>query len=186
MKKIGKKIIVGVVAFFAILIVIGLIFPDTDTGINDPEKQVSKPEKKDEDKKTNNSKEKSDTINIELKVEEFSKDRLFYINCYTNLPDGTKGIISFSNKKIDYNGQYKFEVKDGFFDSDTFTQNGATLQKGTYKLEITISSTGTQPEEYKKMYGSKGEKLKTTQKDITIENGDIGKIIKYTNNVVLK
>lgn len=77
----------------------------------------------------------------------------------TNLPDGTKLLVTISRKESSYMGQDKAQVAKGEFRVGPFSQKGAPLNPGTYTLEVTSPLAALQPQSVQVVIGQDGNKL---------------------------
>lgn len=98
-------------------------------------------------------------INVEISQEVEKRDGLLKVNIKTNLPDKSELIIGLSQKDGSYSGQSKAVVMDGKASSAWFSNRGAALSRGEYKLTVSMSIAPTQSEEVRKVIGLTGEKL---------------------------
>lgn len=77
----------------------------------------------------------------------------------TNLPDGTKLLVTISRKESSYMGQDRTQVSNGGFRVGPFSQKGAPLNPGTYTLEVTSPLATLQPQSVQVAIGQDGNKL---------------------------
>lgn len=93
----------------------------------------------------------------------------------TNLPDGTKLMLTISRKESRFEAQAKVTVDKGAFRSEQFSQKGADLNPGKYTLEIVMPVSQMQPGEVRMVIGNEGEKLSGPM----VEKGVIGRTVRY-------
>lgn len=77
----------------------------------------------------------------------------------TNLPDGVELMFTLEKSGINYRAQTKAIVNGGTFRAGPFSQSYSGLQKGTYKLDVSMSGARHQSAAVQKVIGSNGEKL---------------------------
>jgi hypothetical protein len=78
----------------------------------------------------------------------------------TNLPKGTKLIITVERKAISYKAQSPITVRDdGAFRSEAFTLKGAPLSPGNYEFEVLMPVSAGQPEDVRALIGLRGENI---------------------------
>lgn len=85
-----------------------------------------------------------------------------YVICEgeSNLPEGTKVLISLESNDIAYRASSKATVdENGNFRSERFSYHKASLPKGTYEINLTVPIAAVQPEHVKKIFGDKGRNL---------------------------
>lgn len=65
----------------------------------------------------------------------------------TNLPDGAELIVMVN--RLGYVGQDKVTVRNGQFDTTRFSQEGMPLQRGMYKVEVSMSLPSCSANEFR-------------------------------------
>lgn len=104
-----------------------------------------------------------------------------YISVSTNLPDGTKMVITL--KGNGYNaGDDSVYVSNGVAKTTGFTNKGAALSPGTYTVNITMVKASLQSSNVKSIIGSQGEYLKGTYA-VSDGFGGSGKIVEKTSTI---
>lgn len=104
-----------------------------------------------------------------------------YISVSTNLPDGTKMVITL--KGNGYNaGDDSVRVSNGVAKTVGFTNRGSALAPGTYNVKITMAKASLQPSSVQSVIGSQGEYLKGSYA-ISDGFGGNGKIIEKTTTI---
>jgi hypothetical protein len=81
------------------------------------------------------------------------------VNGKTNLPNGTKLIISVTRKEASYNAQDSVKVADGQFRTARFSQKGVDLSPGKYSVEVLMPFPAVQSDAVRAVIGERGEKL---------------------------
>ena len=100
----------------------------------------------------------------------------------TNLPNGTKVLVSVERPEIGYGGDYKSVVNNGKFQAGPFGSRNSDLRPGKYLLTVTMTSPFMQPDEVQLIIGKSGEKLKGK----LIQNSHGGKHAVYTGHIYIK
>lgn len=98
----------------------------------------------------------------------------------TNLPSGTELMITLHRKESKYMAQDKAKVKDGSFQAGPFSQKGASLNPGTYILEVTTPLAGFQPPATWPIIGNEGAKL---QGPLAKKSEFGGKVVEYKTSI---
>ena len=88
----------------------------------------------------------------------------------TNLPDGTELRGSIDSKTIKYNAGSKFFVRNGRFESETFSKNQNDLEAGQYTAEVSMPIAQVQTPAIRAVIGQNGENLKGS----LVEKGSLG------------
>lgn len=78
----------------------------------------------------------------------------------TNLPDGTELGGSIDSKTVKYNAGSKFFVRNGRFESETFSKNQNDLEAGQYTAEVSMPIAQVQTPAVRAVIGQNGENLK--------------------------
>jgi len=78
----------------------------------------------------------------------------------TNLPDGTKLLVTLSRKQSAYSAQDKAVVAHGVFRAGPFSQQGSALNPGKYTIEVGTPLAALQPANVRAAFGANGENLK--------------------------
>jgi hypothetical protein len=95
----------------------------------------------------------------------------------TNLPPGTKLMVTVSRKESSFSAQTSPTVsEDGTFRSEQFSQRGSPFNPGVYQLEIITPMAAVQPAATKEFMGADGAKL---QGPLVTRSVLSGKIITY-------
>lgn len=103
------------------------------------------------------STETEDTIVVEMDHEVINEDGVIYIKGETNLPDGAD--LQFTIRKDDFTAQENQLVKNGEFTSEAFSNNGRTLEPGTYELTISLPLATRQDKQFVDKVGDDFEYL---------------------------
>jgi hypothetical protein len=77
----------------------------------------------------------------------------------TNLPDQMELLVSLKDKTSGYTGEDNVSVIKGQFESEDFTNSGASLPAGQYEVSINSGLPGIQPDDVKNVIGKNGENL---------------------------
>ena len=77
----------------------------------------------------------------------------------TNLPDGSKLMLTVTKIGGGYAGQDTTQVKAGRFITNEFSIDGHQLPAGQYKIEISMSMASLQPPDVQAVIGAHGEKM---------------------------
>jgi hypothetical protein len=77
----------------------------------------------------------------------------------TNLPDGTKLMVTLSRKASSYSAQDTATVQNGSFRVGPFSQGGSPLNPGTYDVVVSAAVGLVQPKSVQAIIGKKGEAL---------------------------
>ncbi len=77
----------------------------------------------------------------------------------TNLPDGTKLMVSLSRRASSYSGQDKAIVSGGAFRAGPFSQKGADLNPGEYTIKVSTPLSALQPASVQEVIGNDGGKM---------------------------
>lgn len=94
----------------------------------------------------------------------------------TNLPDGIELMITLRQKESNYMAQDKAKVRSSAFQAGPFSQKGASLNSGTYTLEVTTPLANLQPPSTWPVIGNDGANL---QGPLAKESEFGGKIVEY-------
>lgn len=94
----------------------------------------------------------------------------------TNLPDGIELMITLQRKESNYMAQDKANVSGGSFQVGPFSQNGASLNPGTYTLEVSMPLANFQPPPTWPVIGKDGAKL---QGPLAKNSMFGGKVVEY-------
>ena len=78
----------------------------------------------------------------------------------TNLPDGTKLVVTVRRKESAYRVETSTEVGSGRFSIGPLSQRGNELNPGVYKLEVAMVRAADQPLAVQQVIGRQGEKLR--------------------------
>ena len=81
------------------------------------------------------------------------------VNGTTNLPDGTKLIVTVSRKESAYRAEASTEVSSGRFSIGPLSQRGNELNPGLYNLRVAMVAAAHQPVAVQQVIGRQGEKL---------------------------
>jgi hypothetical protein len=96
----------------------------------------------------------------------------------TNLPDGTQLLLTISRAESRFEAQSKVKVVKGGFRSEQFSQKGADLNPGKYKLEIVMPVAAVQTPEVRAVIGTNGEKMSGP----LVKPGVVGKVVRYATS----
>lgn len=88
----------------------------------------------------------------------------------TNLPDGTELGGSIDSETVKYNADSKFFVKNGRFESETFSKSQNDLEPGQYTAEVLMPIAQVQTPAVRAVIGQNGENLKGS----LVEKGSLG------------
>lgn len=88
----------------------------------------------------------------------------------TNLPDGTELGVSIDSTTVKYNAGSKFFVRNGRFESETFSKNQNDLEAGQYTAEVSMPIAQVQTPAVRAVIGQNGENLKGS----LVEKGNLG------------
>lgn len=88
----------------------------------------------------------------------------------TNLPDGSKLLITLSRRQANYSAQDHATVERGKFSAGPFSARGSALPPGDYEVEVVFPLAHTQPSIVRQMVGEKNEKLEGR----LVEKGQFG------------
>lgn len=94
----------------------------------------------------------------------------------TNLPEGTKLIVTLSRPESKYLAQDDVTVRNGQFRTAGFSAKGANLNPGTYGIKVTTSLAELQTPAVREVIGSKGEKMTGP----LVKRGNLGPTIEYS------
>lgn len=118
---------------------------------------------------------------VYLNVSSSTAGNLTYISVGTNLPDGTKMVITL--KGNGYNaGDDSVYVSNGVAKTTGFSNKGSALTPGTYTVKITMVKASLQSSSVKSVIGSQGEYLKGTYA-VSDGFGGSGKIVEKTTTI---
>jgi hypothetical protein len=95
-------------------------------------------------------------VSIAVKAEGGSKP---VIVGTTNLPDDTELMITISRAASAYSAQDTAHVSNGAFRVGPFTQGGAPLNPGIYKIEVSSPLASLQPSSVRSIIGADGSKM---------------------------
>lgn len=79
---------------------------------------------------------------------------------HTNLPAGTKVMVTISRKETSYLAREKVTVANGKFRAAPFSQDGAALRSGRYVVDISSLPAASQPALVRAVVGPQGENLR--------------------------
>jgi hypothetical protein len=77
----------------------------------------------------------------------------------TNLPDGSELMLTLARSQSGYMAQSQMKVAGGHFTTEQFSADGAPLNPGHYKVEISMSMAALQPASVQAVIGSEGQKM---------------------------
>lgn len=108
---------------------------------------------------------------VKLKVSVTSdSSRKIKVSGETNLPKDTKLGITITGKSVNYTGQNSVQVKDGHFESETFSNKGNALEAGQYSVSVTMPVSSVQSQEVRDVIGQNGENLRGA----LVKQGSVG------------
>ena len=97
-------------------------------------------------------------LEVQLSTEVHTPSRPI-VDGTTNLPDGTKVIVTVSRKESAYRAEASTEVGSGRFSVGPLSQRGNELNPGVYKLEVAMIAAARQSLAVQEVIGRQGEKL---------------------------
>ena len=97
-------------------------------------------------------------LEVQLSTEVHTPSRPI-VNGTTNLPDGTKLVVTVGRKESAYRVEAPTEVGSGRFSVGPLSQRGNELNPGLYKLEVALVAAAQQPLAVQQVIGRQGEKL---------------------------
>lgn len=98
----------------------------------------------------------------------------------TNLPDGTKLMVTLYRKQSSYSAQGKATVSGGAFRAGPFSQQGADLNPGEYTVDIGSPLTALQPTNVQAAFGGSGANL---QGPLTGPSPVGGTVVDYSTKI---
>ena len=116
-------------------------------------------------------------IDAALEIEtQIDSDNLVYVTVETNLPDGTNIIVSLAgtgnSNDTGYNTNYKaddsLQIFDGKAIAGPYSNNGAPIPFGDYKVEVIVPLVETQPQEVQKVLG---KNMRNVRGNLIVNNG---------------
>lgn len=97
-------------------------------------------------------------VALDVTLERISRGRVQVVG-QTSLPDGMQLMLGLRNRSIDYSAQNKVAVSKGEFRSDPFSNRGAALPAGTYRVSVSSPLPQLQPVPVRTTIGENGEAL---------------------------
>lgn len=94
----------------------------------------------------------------------------------TNLPDGIELMVTLKRKESAFLAQDKTNVIQGKFRAGPFSQNGASLNPGTYSISVSMSGASFQPPATWPIIGNDGTNL---EGPIAKKSNFGGRIVEY-------
>lgn len=96
----------------------------------------------------------------------------------TNLPSGTKLIISVVRRERGYNAQAQSDVgANGSFTGGPFSEKGAPLAPGTYQIQVLMPVSAGQPGSVTSVIGDRGQNI--SRPFVRSGPAGLGKIVEF-------
>jgi hypothetical protein len=118
-------------------------------------------------------------LNVTMSTKAEGGDRPVIVGT-TNLPDGIELMVTLSRKESSYMGQSKAQVRGGAFRAGPFSQKGAGLNPGIYRIEVSSPLPSLQPPHTWTTIGNDGSKL---QGPLVKKSPYGGKVVQYKNTL---
>jgi hypothetical protein len=99
----------------------------------------------------------------------------------TNLPDGTRLIVTMVRTESKYMAQDDVTVRNGQFKTAAFSSQGQPLNPGTYGVRVTMSLADLQDASVRAIIGAKGERMSGP----LVKRGAPGPTIEYASSFVV-
>lgn len=106
---------------------------------------------------------------------QIESDNLAYVSIETNLPNETNLIVSLvgigdsndTGYNTNYNADDSVQITDGKAIAGPFSNNGAAIPLGDYKVEVLVPLAETQPQDVKKVLG---RNMRNVMGDLVVED----------------
>jgi hypothetical protein len=103
----------------------------------------------------------------------------------TNLPSGTKLLVSIIRKDRGYNAQAQSVVDaNGAFTAGPFSDKGTSFAPGKYQIQVLMPVSAGQPSPVTSVIGSRGENISGPY--VRNGPGGLGKIVEFTTVFTVK
>lgn len=99
-------------------------------------------------------------IKVNMEIEhKVSNDGFLKILINSNLPEDSKLLVTLSNKSSGYRAQSKTTIKNGYAETELFSNKNKRLDSGSYLIKVILPNAALQPKRVSSIIGKRGENL---------------------------